>query len=88
MISPDVINEYSPVVLVAAITSKKTERVYPFEVAVTPPEGGLKQRSKVLLMQLRSIDKGRLTSQYGSLGAETMLRVEEAIKVATGLTRL
>ena len=87
IISPDVINEHSPVVLIAAITSQKTERVYPFEVAVEPPEGGLRQSSKILLMQLRCVDKRRLTSLYGTVGSETMLRVESALKIATGLIR-
>jgi mRNA interferase MazF len=88
VLSPDVINRHSPVILIAAITSRKTERVYPFEVLIEPPEGGLKTRSKVLLMQLRSVDKGRLAGVYGSLGAGTMRRVEEALGVATGLTPL
>src|SRR5713226_7120369 len=79
IISPDLINEHSPVVLVAALTSQKTDRVYPFEVLIEPPEGRLKFPSKVLLMQLRSIDKRRLKGSYGSLSAETMLRVDEAI---------
>lgn len=87
VLSPDLINEHSPVVLVASITSKKTERVYPFEVSINPPDGGLKQQSKVLLMQMRSIDKRRLTGIYGTISAEAMKRVEDAIKVATGLTK-
>ena len=37
VLSPDFINERSPVVLIAAITSKKTERVYPFEALIEPP---------------------------------------------------
>lgn len=85
MISPDVINEHSPVVLIAAMTSKKTDRVYPFEVLVKPPEAGLKQISKVLLMQLRSVDKRRLGTKLGSLALGTMLDVDEAIRIATGL---
>ena len=88
VISPDVINEHSPVILIASITSKKTERIYPFEVLIAPPEGGLRQRSKVLLMHLRSIDKRRVIGRCGAVGAETMLRVEAALKVATGLTKL
>ena len=87
ILSPDVINEHSPVVLIASITTKKTERVYPFEVLVLPPDGGLKQRSKVLLMQMRSIDRRRLTGYYGTLSLESMILVEAAIKVATGLTK-
>ncbi len=87
VISPDTINQYSPVILIAAITSQKTERVYPFEALVEPPDGGLTKRSKVLLMQLRAVDKGRLAGSYGSVSEETMRRVEEALKIAAGLTR-
>ena len=88
VISPDVINEYCPVILIASITSQKTERVYPFETLVEPPEGGLDRRSKVLLMHLRSVDKRRITGYYGKVRVETMSRVEEALKVATGLTMM
>lgn len=88
VISPGIINEHSPVVLVAAITSQKVERIYPFETLIEPPDGGLSQRSKVLLMQLRSIDKRRITRRYGKIGDDTMARVEVALKIATGLTRL
>jgi mRNA interferase MazF len=86
IISPDIINEHCPVVLLAAITSKKTEKVYPFEVLLEPPEAGLTQRSKVLLMQLRSVDKQRLAGLYGEVSKDTVRKVEEALKVATGLT--
>ena len=88
VISPDLINEHSPVVLIAAITSQKTERLYPFEVLVEPPQGGLRNRSKVLLMQLRSVDKRRLFGVYGAISESTMSAVEEALRVATGLERL
>ena len=87
VISPDLINERSPVVLVAALTSRKTDRVYPFETLIEPPEGGLTLRSKVMLMHLRLVDKQRVTHFYGVVSAETMARVEDALKVATGLTR-
>ena len=88
VISPDVINEHSPVILIAALTSQKTERVYPFEVLVEPPEGGLTRRSKVLLMQLRAVDKRRVSGRYGTVSDATLRRVEDALKVATGLTKM
>ena len=88
VISPDLINQYSPVILVAAITSKKTEKVFPFEALIEPSEAGLGQRSKVLLMQLRALDKRRIIGRYGNLTAETMQRVDVALRVAVGLTRL
>ena len=88
VISPDFINERSPIVLIAAITSKKTERVYPSEVLIKPPEGGLTQLSKVMLLHLRAVDKRRLASRYGMVSEETMLEVDEAIRIATGLQLL
>lgn len=88
VISPDLINEHSPVILIASITSQRTERVYPFEVVIDPPEAGLALRSKVLLMQLRSVDKRRLVGRYGRVSEQTMRRVEDALRIATGLTRL
>jgi mRNA interferase MazF len=85
VISPDLINKHSPVVLVAALTSRKTDRVYPFETLIEPPEGGVRTRSKILLMQLRSIDKKRLLGRIGRVEETTMRRVDEALKIATGL---
>ena len=88
VISPDLINEHSPVILIASITSQKTERVFPFEALIEPPDGGLKQRSKVMLMQLRAVDKRRIKGNYGTVSDETMRHVEAALKVATGLTKV
>ncbi len=88
VVSPDLVNEHSPIVLVAAITSKKTERVFPFEALIAGGEGGLPQLSKVLLMQLRALDKRRILGRYGSVGEETLERVDEALRVAVGLKRL
>ncbi len=85
VLSPDVINRHSPIILIAPITSKKTERVYPFEALIEAGEGGLPMRSKVLLMQTRSLDKSRLLGYYGRLNDETMQQVDQALKVAAGL---
>ncbi len=49
VLSPNVINEHSPVILIAALTSKKVDRVYPFEVLIAPPEGGLTHHRKSYL---------------------------------------
>jgi mRNA interferase MazF len=37
----DVSNQYSPITIVAAITSQFTEPLYPTEVLIKVPEGGL-----------------------------------------------
>lgn len=85
VISPDIMNEHSPVVTVAAITGRKTERVYPFEALIEPPEGGLDRRSKVMLSQLRTIDKARIVGVYSSLSEQAMRKVDEALAIAVGL---
>ena len=85
VLSPDIINRHSPIILIAPITSKKTERVYPFEALIEPSEGGLLMRSKVLLMQTRSLDKSRLLGYYGRLSDAIMLQVDQALKIAVGL---
>ncbi len=74
VISPDIINERAPIILVAPLTTRKTERVYAFEALIEPPEGGLLQRSKVMLLHVRGIDKARITGSYGTLSAEAKLR--------------
>lgn len=84
VLSPDIINQHSPVILVAALTSRKTDRIYPFEALIEPPEGGLRQHSKVLL-HTRSMDKRRIIGYYGQVSDEVMARVEEALRIATGL---
>ena len=88
ILSPDLINQHSPVVLVAAITSKKTEKIFPFETLIEPSPNGLPQRSKVMLLQLRALDKRRIIGHYGSVDAPTLERIDAALRIVTGLTRL
>jgi mRNA interferase MazF len=88
VLSPDLINAHSPMVLIAALTSEKVERISPFEVLIQPPEGGVKQPSKILLMHIRSIDKRRLAGTDGQVAPDTMYKVEEALKIATGLAAI
>ena len=94
MLNRDLLRRYiirvrlSPVALVAAITSKKTEKVYPFEAVLDASKAGLPQRSKVLLVHLRSLDKRRIVGHYGSVDAPTLERVDAALRIAAGLTRL
>ncbi|MGA7937034.1 MAG: type II toxin-antitoxin system PemK/MazF family toxin, partial [Kovacikia sp.] len=56
----NVANEHSPITIVAAITLQFEDPLYPTELLVQPPEGGLAVDSVVLLNQIRSIDKQRL----------------------------
>jgi mRNA interferase MazF len=83
----DIGNRYSPVTIVAAISSLDGAVVYPTEVPIEPGEGGVDRRSVVLLNQIRTVDKGRLIRKLGALYEDTMERVALALLISLGLTR-
>lgn len=76
IVSNDIGNELSKVVMVAPITSK-TANVYPFEVK-TRIDG---KPAKVMLNQCRALDKSRLQKYICELEIDTMRAVDEAIKL-------
>ena len=84
----DIANRSSPITIVAAITSKFDEELYPTEVLVRTPEGGLDADSVVLLNQIRSIDRRRLMRRVGRLMPETMRLVDRALVLSLGLIEL
>src|SRR3972149_6405668 len=75
----DLHNRFSPITIVAAITSQVEPDLYPTEVLVKAPEGGLQVDSVVLLNQIRSIDRQRLIRRGGRLGRETMRSGDRAL---------
>ncbi len=84
----DIANQYSPIIIVAAITSQFEEPLYPTEVLIKAPEGGLKNDSVVLLNQIRSLDKRRLIKCLGMLSLQTIARVDLALQISLGLLDL
>lgn len=81
IISSDEGNEVSSRVTVAAITSTVT-KVYPFQVKINMRN----KDGKILLNQIRTIDKQRLDGKIGSLDKEIMFQVDKALKIALALT--
>ena len=81
-------NRYSPVTIVAALSSHFGPSLYPTEVLLEPPEGGLREPCVVLLNQIRSIDTKRLIHRTGSLNSETMRRVDHALQISLGLVEI
>ena len=84
----DIANRWSPITIVAGITSRVDDRLYPTNVLIKPPEGGLTQESVVLLNQIRSIDKQRLVKRLGKLREKTMQEVDRALSISVGLVSL
>lgn len=81
-------NKYSPTVIVAAITSRITKPRMVTHVALEAKKTGLERDSVVLLEQIRTIDKQRLTDRVTHLDSQVMHDVDEALKVSVGLVRL
>ena len=85
VIQNDIANRWSPVTIVAAISSRSEERVYQTKVPLDPPEGKLDNPSVVLLNQIRTVDRRRLVRRLGRLRPESMRRVDRAIRISLGL---
>ena len=86
VIQNDVGNRYSPLTIVAAITSKVSPVPYPVEVIVHPSRtSGLDTLSAIRLDHIRTIDKLRLIKRLGALGPLIMEKVDEAMKISLGL---
>ncbi len=84
IIQNDIGNEKAPTTIVAAISGKV--RLYPMNVEVRPPEGGLKSPSIVKTSQILTLSKERLEKCLGSLSNEKMNQVDRAIKLSLSLT--
>jgi mRNA interferase MazF len=82
-------NQYSPLTIVAAITSSLSAVPYPVEVQVAPSKAnGLDVRSSIRLDQIRTVDRQRLVRRLGAVDSATMAKVDEAIKISLGLVSI
>lgn len=88
IVQNDIANRHSPITIVAAITSQFNEPLYPTEVHIKAPEGGLTSDSVALLNQIRSIDKRRLVKRVGVVRSETMEGVDRAIQISLGIVKV
>jgi mRNA interferase MazF len=84
IIQNDIGNKYSPVTIIACITTGD-KAIFDTEVEVKAPEGGLKNNSLILLNQIRTIDKTRIIDCWGTLKPETIEKINEALKVSLAL---
>jgi mRNA interferase MazF len=80
VLSNDVGNEVSDIVIIAPITSK-IKQIYPFEVKVEVQ----KKPGKIMINQCRAIDKSRLLDKIEAVDHEIMHAVEGAIKIVFAL---
>jgi mRNA interferase MazF len=82
-------NQYSPLTIVAAITSTISLKPYPVEVVIDPSESnGLNARSAIRLDHIRTIDRQRLIERLGRVDKTAIEQVDGAIKISLGLIAL
>jgi len=78
-------NYYSPTVIIAAITTQITRTKIPTHVEIKAELSGLKKDSIIMLEQIRTIDKKRLTEKVSQLDSWKMRQIDHALRVSTGL---
>lgn len=85
IIQNDIGNRFSPTVIVAAITAQIQKAKLPTHVEIEAKTHGFDRNSVILLEQIRTIDKQRLTDKITHLDEETMRKVNEGLQISTGL---
>ncbi|WP_439442984.1 type II toxin-antitoxin system PemK/MazF family toxin [Listeria aquatica] len=84
IIQNDIGNRFSPTVIVAAITAKIQKAKLPTHIEATKKDG-FDRNSVILLEQIRTIDKQRLTDKITHLDDELMEKVDHALKISLGM---
>jgi mRNA interferase MazF len=85
VIQNDIGNRFSPTVIVAAITAQIQKAKLPTHVEIDAKRYGFERDSVILLEQIRTIDKQRLTDKITHLDEEMMDKVDEALQISLGL---
>ena len=85
VIQNDIGNRFSPTVIVAAITAQIQKAKLPTHVEIDAKKYGFERACVILLEQIRTIDKQRLTDKITHLGEVMMIRVDEALQISLGL---
>jgi len=87
IIQNDIGNRFSPTVIIAAITAQIQKAKLPTHVEIDAKKYGFERDSVILLEQLRTIDKSRLTDRITQLDAKLMQEVDIALNISLGLVK-
>lgn len=85
IIQNDIGNRFSPTVIIAAITAQIQKAKLPTHIEIDAKTYGFDRDSVILLEQIRTIDKQRLTDKITHLDEELMEKVNEALQISLGL---
>ncbi len=84
VISVDAFN-HGPADLVVVLPVTFVAKGIPFHVAVSPPEGGVRQPSFIKCEDVRSVSRSRLRERWGRIGQQTMAAVEDRLRILMAL---
>jgi len=87
IIQNDIGNRFSPVTIIAPISSvKEITKPLPIMIYLEKGEGGLNEESYVDCGQIRTIDKDkRLITKFGSFSKSKMNEIDKALKISLSL---
>jgi mRNA interferase MazF len=87
IIQNDIGNKFSPVTIIAPISSvKEITKPLPIMIFLEKGEGGLNENSYVDCGQIRTLDKDkRLITKFGSLSKSKMSEIDKALKISLSL---
>ncbi|MGY4690026.1 type II toxin-antitoxin system PemK/MazF family toxin [Salibacterium sp. K-3] len=85
IIQNDIGNRFSPTVIVAAITAQIKKAKLPTHVEIDADKHRFDRDSVILLEQIRTIDKQRLTDKITHLDDDTMERVKKGLAISLGV---
>ena len=85
VVQNNILNKFSPLTIVAPVTSKIYDKEYPTNVFIKKEDAELNNDSTVLLNQIRTIDKKRIIKKIGFLDSLLMKKVDLAIKICLSL---
>jgi len=84
VIQNDIGNEKASTTIVAAIST--SVKIYPMNIEIDPPEGGLERPSIVKTGQILTVSKDRLEKRLGLISSKKMEEVNQAIKLSLDLS--
>ena len=87
IVQNDIGNKYSPTIIVAAITAKLGKTHMSTHVDLPAKSCNLERDSMVLVEQLRTIDKSRLSKKVTTLDKHHMQEVNKALMISLGLVK-
>ena len=86
IVSREAINASSPLVMAVPCTTYRVgRRLYPSQIRIKAPNGGLERDTIALGEQLRTLSKTRLIRLRGILSNQTMLQLNQALLIALDL---